>query len=50
MLWTAFVILLCFWFLGLISSYTVGSFANLLLLLALALMLIRIIEGRKPAV
>jgi hypothetical protein len=50
MLWTIFVILLVLWFLGLVSSYTLGGFIHLLLLLALAVLVIRLIEGQRPLV
>lgn len=48
MLTTLFVILLVMWLLGMISSYTLGGFIHLLLLVALVVILIRIIEGRRP--
>ncbi|MEP6601268.1 MAG: lmo0937 family membrane protein [Nitrospirota bacterium] len=48
MLWTIFVILLVLWAVGLVSSYTLGGYIHLLLLIALAVLLIRIIQGRKP--
>jgi hypothetical protein len=48
MLWTIFVILLILWLLGMVSSYTLGGFIHILLLLALAVVLIRIIQGRAP--
>lgn len=48
MLWTIFVILLILWFLGLISGYTLGGFIHILLILALVVVLIRIIQGRRP--
>jgi Family of unknown function (DUF5670) len=48
MLMTLFVILLLLWLLGMISSYTLGGFIHLLLLVALVVVLIRIIEGRRP--
>lgn len=48
MLWTLFVILLVLWLLGIVSSYTLGGFIHLLLVLALVVLLIRIIEGRRP--
>jgi hypothetical protein len=48
MLWTIFVILLVLWLLGMVSSYTLGGFLHVLLVIALAIMLIRIIEGRRP--
>ena len=48
MLWTIAVLLIIFWFLGMVSSYTVGGFVHILLLLAVAAVLIRIIQGRNP--
>lgn len=48
MLWTIFTVLLVLWVLGLVSSYTLGGFVHLLLVLAIAVMLIRIIQGRRP--
>ena len=48
MLWTIFVILLILWFLGLISGYTLGGFIHILLILALVVILIRVIQGRRP--
>ncbi|HEX5529368.1 MAG TPA: lmo0937 family membrane protein [Methylomirabilota bacterium] len=48
MLWTIFVILLVLWALGMVSSYTLGGFIHLLLLIAIAVVLIRIIQGRRP--
>lgn len=48
MLWTIFVILLLLWLVGVVSSYTLGGFIHLLLVLALVVMLIRIIQGRNP--
>jgi len=47
MLWTIFVILVVLWVLGLASSYTLGGFIHLLLLLAVAVVLIRVIQGRR---
>jgi hypothetical protein len=46
MLWTLFVVLLVLWFLGIVSSYTLGGFIHLLLVLAIAVVLIRVIQGR----
>lgn len=46
MLWTIFVILLVLWALGLISGYTIGGFIHILLVIALAMVLIRVIAGR----
>ncbi|HXK21349.1 MAG TPA: lmo0937 family membrane protein [Myxococcota bacterium] len=48
MLWTIFVILLVLWVLGMVSSYTMGGFIHLLLVLALAVVAIHIIQGRRP--
>ena len=48
MLWTIFVILLVLWALGLVSSYTLGGYIHLLLVIAIAIVLIRIIQGRRP--
>jgi hypothetical protein len=48
MLWTIFVILLVLWLLGIVSSYTLGGYIHLLLIIALAVLAIRIIQGRKP--
>jgi len=48
MLWTIFVILVVLWLLGLVSSYTMGGFIHLLLVLAIAVVLINIIQGRRP--
>jgi len=50
MLWTVFVALLVLWLLGVVSSYTLGGFIHLLLILALAVVLINIIQGRRPVV
>ena len=50
MLWTIFVILLILWLLGMVSSYTLGGFIHILLLLAVVVLLIRIIQGRSPVV
>jgi len=48
MLMTIFVLLLVLWLLGMVSSVTLGGFIHLLLLLAVAVILIRIIQGRNP--
>ncbi|MCL4812567.1 MAG: lmo0937 family membrane protein [Vicinamibacteraceae bacterium] len=47
MLMTLFVILLVLWFLGLVSSYTLGGFIHLLLLVAVVVLVIRLIQGRS---
>jgi hypothetical protein len=48
MLWTIAVILGVLWLLGMVSSYTFGGFLHLLLLLAIAVVLINVIQGRRP--
>ena len=50
MLWTIFVILLVLWLLGVVSSYTIGGFIHVLLVLALVVLLINIIGGRRTVV
>ncbi len=47
MLWTIFVILLVLWLLGMVSSYTLGGFIHILLVLALIVAVISIIQGRR---
>ncbi|MEO8201074.1 MAG: lmo0937 family membrane protein [Gemmatimonadota bacterium] len=47
MLWTIFVILLVLWLLGMVSSYTLGGFIHILLVLAIVVVLIRVIQGRR---
>jgi hypothetical protein len=47
MLWTIFVVLLVLWLLGLVTSTTMGGFIHILLVLAIAVVLIRVIQGRK---
>jgi len=47
MLWTIFVILVVLWLLGLVSSYTIGGFIHVLLVLAIIVLAIRLIQGRK---
>jgi hypothetical protein len=48
MLWTIFVILLVLWLLGLVSSYTMGGFIHLLLVIAVVVLIIQLISGRRP--
>jgi hypothetical protein len=48
MLWTIFLLLMILWVLGMVSSYTLGGFIHILLLLAIATVLIRVIQGRNP--
>jgi len=47
MLWTIFVILLVLWLLGLVTTYTFGGFIHILLVVALAVLLIQLITGRR---
>ena len=47
MLWTIFVILLVLWLLGMVSSYTLGGFIHLLLVVAIVVLLINVITGRR---
>jgi hypothetical protein len=48
MLWTIAVLLLILWALGMVSSYTLGGFIHILLVLAIVVVLIRVIQGRSP--
>lgn len=48
MLWTIAVILFVLWALGLATAYTLSGFVHVLLLLAIAIVLIRVIQGRRP--
>jgi hypothetical protein len=48
MLWTIFVILLVLWLLGLVSSYTMGGFIHILLVIAVVVLIIQLIQGRRP--
>ena len=48
MLWTIFVILLVLWALGMVSSYTIGGYIHILLVVAIVVVLIRVIQGRRP--
>lgn len=48
MLWTIAVILLILWLLGMVSSYTLGGFIHILLVVAVIVVLVRIIQGRNP--
>jgi len=47
MLWTIAVILMVLWLLGLVSSYTMGGFIHILLVIAIITVLVRIIQGRR---
>jgi hypothetical protein len=48
MLWTIFIILLVLWLLGLVSGTTLGGFIHVLLVIAIVIVLIRVISGRRP--
>ena len=48
MLWTIAVILIILWLLGFVSSYTMGGFVHVLLVVAIIIVLVRVIQGRKP--
>jgi len=48
MLWTLVLILLVLWVLGLITSYTAGGLIHILLVVALVVVVIRLLQGRKP--
>ena len=47
MLWTIFVILLVLWLLGIVSSYTLGGYIHILLVIALVVVLMNVISGRR---
>lgn len=48
MLWTIVIILLVLWVLGLVSGYTIGGLLHILLIVAIIVVLIRVIQGRRP--
>jgi hypothetical protein len=48
LLWTLAVILLILWLLGLVTSFTLGGFIHILLVVAIIVVLIRVIQGRRP--
>jgi len=50
MLWTIFVILLVLWLLGLVSSYTLGGYIHILLLIAVVVLIFQLLSGRRPLV
>ncbi len=47
MLWTIAVVLLILWALGLVTGYTIGNFIHILLVIAIIVVLVRVIQGRK---
>jgi cell division protein FtsW (lipid II flippase) len=48
MLWTIAVVLVILWLLGLVSGHTMGNFIHILLVVAIIVVLVRIIQGRRP--
>jgi hypothetical protein len=48
MLYTIAIVLIILWLLGLVSSYTLGGFIHILLVIAIVMILLRIISGQKP--
>ncbi len=49
MLWTIAVVLIALWLLGLVSAYTMGGFIHVLLVIAVVVVLLRVIQGRRVA-
>lgn len=47
MLWTLFLVLVVLWMLGVVSSYTLGGFIHVLLVLAIIALLVQLIQGRR---
>jgi len=47
MLWTIFVILLVLWLLGMVSSYTMGGFIHILLVVAVIILIVNLVSGRR---
>ena len=47
MLWTLFVVLMILWFLGVVSSYTLGGFIHVLLVVALIAVVLQLVQGRR---
>jgi uncharacterized protein DUF5670 len=47
MLWTLFVVLLVLWLLGMVSSYTIGGFIHILLVIALVVLVLQLFSGRR---
>ncbi|MGB5157287.1 lmo0937 family membrane protein [Desulfobacterium sp. N47] len=47
-MWTIAVILIILWLLGLVSGYTMGNFIHILFIIAIIVVLVRVIQGRKP--
>ena len=47
MLWTITVILVLLWFIGLVTSYTMGGFLHILLVIAVVVVLVNVLQGRR---
>lgn len=47
MLWTILVVLLVLWLLGIVTSYTMGGFIHILLVIAVVVLIIRLVSGRR---
>ena len=47
MLWTVAIVLIVLWALGLVSSYTLGGFIHILIVVAIIIVLVRVIQGRR---
>jgi hypothetical protein len=48
MLWTVVIVLVVLWLLGIVSSYTVGGLIHILLVIALVVIVVRLLQGRRP--
>jgi hypothetical protein len=48
MLWTIAVVMIILWMLGLVTGYTMGNFIHILLVIAVIVVLVRVIQGRRP--
>ena len=48
MLWTIFMLLMIMWLLGMVTSYTLGGFIHILLIMAVVVVWIRVMQGRDP--
>jgi hypothetical protein len=48
MLWTIAVVMVILWMLGLVTGYTMGNFIHILLVIAIIVVLVRVIQGRRP--
>ena len=48
LLWTVAIVLVLMWLLGMVTSYTIGGFIHILLVVALIVVLVRVIQGRRP--